>query len=295
MIVPAAQRDHVQRAQREAGASQRRTCQALGWSRSSVRYRTRRATDQRLRGLLRELAQKRLRFGYRRLCALLRRQGERVNHKRVHRLYREEGLHLRRQTRRRRRTGPRGVLLPCSRLNQRWSLDFMHDTLGNGRKFRLFNVIDDCTRECLCIDVSTGFSGHHVVRVLDRLCLQRGTPEVIRSDNGTEFVCDAVQRWAKQRGIHWHCIEPGKPTQNSHIESFNGRLRDECLNQNLWRDIQEVRRETSEYRRDYNEDRPHGALRYLPPSEYARRLLKGESLGSKQSHPHAKAQSGLTL
>jgi transposase InsO family protein len=279
---------------RETGASQRRACAALGWSRSSVRYRTRRGTDLRLRGLLRELAQRRPRFGYRRLCALLRRSGERINPKRVYRLYREEGLQLRRQTRRRRRTGPRGVLLPCSRPNQRWSLDFMHDTLGSGRKFRLLNVLDDCTRECLCIEVSTGFSGRHVARVLERLSQERGVPEVIRSDNGSELVSEAVQSWARRRGIRWHCIEPGKPTQNSHIESFNGRLRDECLNQNLWRDLAEVRRETSEYRRDYNEDRPHGALRYLAPAEYARRLLAQESLGRRNATSHAKTSSGLT-
>ena len=130
--------------------------------------------------------------------------------------------------------------------NQRWSLDFMHDTLEDGRCFRLLNVIDDCTRECLCIEVSIGFSGKYVARVLERLCQERGAPEVIRSDNGPEFIGDPVQQWAIGRGLRWDCIEPGKPTQNSHIESFNGRLRDECLNQNLWRNLPEVRRETSE-------------------------------------------------
>jgi len=291
---PAAQREQAGRARREIGASQRRICRALGWARSSVRYRSRRGSDLRLRGLLRDLARRRPRFGYRRLHALLRRQGERVNLKRVHRLYRDEGLHLRRTTRRRRRGGPRGFLVPCSRPNQRWSLDFMHDTLGSGRKFRLLNVLDDCTRECLCIEVSTGFSGAHVARVLERLCQGRVVPECIRSDNGPEFVSEAVQSWARSRGIQWHCIEPGKPTQNSHIESFNGRLRDECLNQNLWRDLKEVRRETAEYRRDYNEDRPHGALRYLSPSEYARRLQPIDSLGIRNADSHAMAPTGLT-
>ena len=132
----------------------------------------------------------------------------------------------------------------------------LHDTLADSRRFRLLNVIDDCTRECLCIEVSSGFSSLHVARVLERLCQEHGAPEVIRSDNGPELVGGPVQAWAKQRGIRWHCIEPGKPTQNSHIESFNGRLRDECLNENLWRNLQEVRRETTEYRRDYNQERP---------------------------------------
>lgn len=282
---PETRRDAVQRTQQELGMSQRRVCRALGFSRSSARYRARRSNDQRLRSRLRELAQKRRRFGYRRLWALLVQQGERVNKKRVYRLYRQEQLHLRRQTRRRRAVGPRGALLPCSRPNQRWSVDFMQDTLWDGRGFRLLNVIDDCTRESLCIEVSTGFSGRQVARVLERLCQERGDPETIRSDNGPEFVSEAVQGWAALRGVRWHCIEPGKPTQNSHIESFNGRLRDECLNENLWRNLEEVRRETSEYRRDYNQDRPHGALNYLAPTEYARRLLTGENLGRKRPLP----------
>ena len=230
--------------------SQRRACRTLGVSRATVRYRAQRGNDQRLCGLLCELAQTRRRFGYRRLAVMLQRLGERVNVKRVHRLYREEQLHLRRKRHRKRIAGPRGALLPCSHPNQGWSLDFVTDTLGNGRKFRMLNVIDDCTRECLCIEVSTGFSGRHVTRVLERLCQQQGRPEVIRSDNGPEFISKAVQDWAKERGINWHCIEPGKPTQNSHIESFNGKLRDECLNQNYWKDLAEVRKETSEYRRD---------------------------------------------
>ena len=271
---PAEQRGQVEQAQQATQGSQRRVCRALGWSRASVRYRVRRSADSRLAAMLRELAEGRQRFGCRRLWALLRRQGERVNRKRVYRVYRAEGLHLRKPARRRRPRGPRGVLLPCSHANQRWSLDFMHETLWNGRKVRLLNVLDDCTRECLCIEVSTGFSGAHVARVLERLCQQRQVPEVIRSDNGPEFTSDAVQSWAKWRGLRWHCIEPDKPTQNSHIERFNGRVRDECLNQNLWRNIEEVRQETAEYRRDYNHVRPHGALGYLSPVEYARRLTQ---------------------
>lgn len=137
-------------------------------------------------------------------------------------------------------------------------------------------------------------SGQRVVRVLERLCQERGVPQVIRSDNGPEFISDAVQDWAVRRGIKWHCIERGKPTQNSHIESFNGRVRDECLNQNLWKNQEEVRSETSEFRRDYNQERPHGALGYLSPLEYARRLVAGQNWGSQTEHSHAKAQSGLT-
>lgn len=294
MIPLAAQRQSVQRVQAQQRVSQRRACRALGVSRASLRYRTRKRTDQRLRGLLRTLAEQRPRYGYRRLHALLRRRGERVNKKRVHRLYREEGLHLRRQNRRRKRCGPRSVLLPCSRPNQRWSLDFMQDSLGSGRKVRLLNVIDDCTRECLCIEVSTGFSGLYVTRVLERLCQHRGRPETIRSDNGTEFVSTDVQRWAKARGIKWHYIEPGKPTQNSHIESFNGKLRDECLNRNLWRDLAEVRRETEQYRTEYNTERPHQALRYLTPSEYAQKLQTVDKSAREEFPSHAMQTPGFT-
>ncbi|HMU39604.1 MAG TPA: IS3 family transposase [Pseudomonadota bacterium] len=294
MMPLAAQRQSVQRVQTQQKVSQRRACRALGFSRACVRYRTRKRTDQRLRVLLRTLAEQRPRYGYRRLHALLRRRGERVNKKRVHRLYREEGLHLRRQNRRRKRCGPRSGLLPCSRPNQRWSLDFMQDSLGSGRKVRLLNVIDDCTRECLCIEVSTGFSGLYVTRVLERLCQQRGCPETIRSDNGTEFVSVDVQRWAKARGIQWHCIEPGKPTQNSHIESFNGKLRDECLNRNLWRDIAEVRRETEQYKTEYNTERPHQALRYLTPSEYAQKLQTVEKSAREEFPSHAMQTQGFT-
>jgi len=292
---PAVRREHAQRVQQQLHLSQRRACAALGFSRASVRYRARRPSDQRLRGLLRELAAQRRRFGYRRLWVLLRQRGERVNKKRVHRLYRLEQLHLRPSKRRKRAQGPRGALLPCSRPNERWSLDFMHDTLATGRRFRLLNVIDDCTLECLCIESAMSFSGVHVARVLERLCQEHGVPEVIRSDNGPELISEPVQSWAKRRGIRWHCIEPGKPTQNSHIESFNGRFRDECLNQNLWRDLPEVRRETSEYRRDYNQERPHGALCHLPPSEYRRRLLAGQSFGGTKAPPHATHPRGLTL
>ena len=294
MTEPAACREGVQRAQAGFAVSQRRACRTLGVSRATVRYRARRGNDQRLRGLLRTLAEQNARYGYRRLHALLRRRGERVNKKRVHRLYREEGLHLRRQNRRRKRCGPRSVLLPCSRPNQRWSLDFMQDSLGNGRKVRLRNVIDDCTRECLCIEVSTGFSGLYVTRVLERLCQQRGRPETIRSDNGPVFVSADVQRWAQGRGIKWHYIEPGKPMQNSHIESFNGKLRDECLNRNLWQDIAEVRRETEQYRTQYNTERPHQALRYLTPPTYAQKLQTVEKSAREELPSHAMQTPGFT-
>lgn len=294
MSTPEARREHVHKVQRELGLSQRRVCRALEFSRSSVRYRARRAPQTRLRTKLRELAQRHRRYGYRRLWALLVQQGERVNKKRVHRLYRLEKLALRTRRPRRGGRGPRGVLMPCSRPNQRWSVDFMHDVLSDGRRFRLFNVLDDCTRECLCIEVAVGFSGLHVARVLERLRQERGAPETIRSDNGPEFIGEAVQSWAQKRGIQWLCIEPGKPTQNSHIESFNGRLRDECLNENLWRTLQEVRRETSQYRDEYNQRRPHGALGYLPPQEYARRLQTGQGLGGGKMSSSATDQSGPT-
>ena len=170
----------------------------------------------------------------------------------------------------------------------------MHDTLRDSRRFRLLTGIDDGTRECLCIEVSVGFSGRHMTRVLERLCQERGCPETIRSVNGPEFVSDAVQDWAQRRGIKWHCIAPGKPTQSSHIESFNGRLRDECLNENWWRNLPEVRCLTKEYQTDHNHRRPRGALRHLTPSEYSHNLATGQKSGREATLCRANHQPGFS-
>jgi len=228
--------------------------------------------DARLRGRLRALAAERRRFGYRRLAWLLRREGTVVNLKKVYRLYREEGLAVRRRRGRRRAVGERAPIGLPAAPNQRWSLDFLADQLGNGRRFRILAVIDDFSRECLAAVVDTSLPGMRVVRELDRLVALRGSPAAMVSDNGTELTGNAVLRWAQERGVAWHYIAPGKPMQNGLVESFNGRLRDECLNEHVFANLAEARALIEAWRVDYNTIRPHGRLGRLPPALYAARF-----------------------
>jgi putative transposase len=199
--------------------------------RTSYRYRPRRGDDGVVRTRLRELAAERRRFGYRRLGWMLEREGTKVNLKKVYRLYREEGLAVRRRRRRRRATGSRGTLTLLHKSTQRWSLDFVADQLATGRRFRILTVVDDFTRECLAAVADTSLPGIRVAQELDRIIAERGPPLLIVSDNGSELTSHAMLRWACERRIEWHYIAPGKPTQNAFIEAFNGRLRDECLNE----------------------------------------------------------------
>lgn len=212
--------------------SQRRACRLVGIDRSSARYRTKRRPDEELRGRLRELAGERRRFGYRRLHTILTREGRAVNHKRVYRLYKEEGLSVRRRKRKRVSRCERVPLKAPSGPNQLWSLDFVQDTLSWGRKFRMLTVIDAYTRESLAIEVDTSLSGLRVARVLERVAAERGgRPAEIVLDNGPELTSRALDQWAYERGVDLQFIDPGKPQQNGYIESFNGKLRDECLNE----------------------------------------------------------------
>jgi putative transposase len=249
--------------------SQRRACGLMEIHRGTCRYRAkRRAEDQRLRQRLRELAEVRRRFGYRRLGVLLGREGWRVNHKRVYRLYVEEKLGLRRK-RGRKRSGVRQPLLEPTAANQVWSVDFMSDALSWGRRIRMLNIVDDYTREALAIEVDTSLGGIRVVRVLEELKARRGLPRQIRSDNGPEFVSRVLDQWTYENGIQWHYIQPGRPMENGYVESFNGRLRDECLNENWFGDLAEARRMIEAWRQDYNQCRPHSALGYQTPEEFA--------------------------
>jgi putative transposase len=250
------------------GLSQRRACRLVGIDHSTLRYQARRADDQPLRQRLRELAAVRRRFGYRRLGWLLVREGCRMNHKKLYRLYHEEKLMVRRRGGRKRAVGTRAAMLLPKRINQRWSLDFIADTLSDGRRFRILCVVDDFSRECLACVVDTSLSGVRVVRELERLTDQRATPEVIVSDNGTELTSIAVLQWVPGR-VEWHYIEPGKPVQNAFIESFNSRLRDECLNEHLFDSLAEARQIIEAWRLDYNCARPHSSLGTLTPSEFA--------------------------
>jgi len=250
--------------------SERHACRLMGLARSTKRYRLRRpGRDAELRQRLRELAAKRMRFGYRRLAVLLARAGTRVNHKRVYRLYREERLAMRARHRRRLRWSGQAVKAAKKR-NQRWSLDFVSDCLATGRVIRALTVVDDYTRECPAIEVDTSLGGMRVRRVLDRIAADRGVPEVMVTDNGPEFRSRALAAWSEQHGVRLQFIEPGKPVQNAYVESFNGRLRDECLNANWFVTLQDARRKIEAWRRDYNEQRPHSSLGYVAPQEFAR-------------------------
>ena len=228
-----------------------------------------RRLDARLRERLVALSSERRRFGYRRLHALLRREGWRVNRKRVERLYREEQLKLRRRTRKRLAVEPRaGQWCPVA-ANQRWSLDFTADALASGRKFRTANLKDDCTRECPAIEVDFSLPAERVVAMLERAGTARGWPELLVVDNGPELRGRALEAWAWRRGVKLFFIDPGKPVQNAYIESFNGRFRDECLNLHWFTSLAEARRIIEAWRIDYNEHRPHSSLNYRTPTEFA--------------------------
>jgi putative transposase len=249
--------------------SERRACRVIGCDRRTVRYRSRRPDDPRLRKRLLELARERRRFGYRRLLILLRREGFTVNHKRLFRIYREERLMVRKRGGRKRALGTRTPMPLAIQPNDRWSLDFVSDQLIGGRRFRILAIYDDCTRECLAAIADVSLSGIRVARELDLLIAGRGKPRSIISDNGTELTSNAILSWTTDAGVDWHYIDPGKPVQNAFIESFNGRLRDEFLNETLFTSLMQARLALEEWRRDYNTVRPHSRLRWLTPAAYA--------------------------
>jgi putative transposase len=268
-MTPAERRAAVHRVRERYGLSERRACRLLGTGRSTVRYRGRgRADEGQLRRRLLELAAERPRFGYRRLHALLRREGVAINHKRVERLYRAEGLAVRRRGRKRVARDGRGRAALPERPNQQWGIDFVSDTLAWGRRIRLFTVVDVFTREALAIEVDTSLPGARVVRVLERLAEQRGAPAEIVLDNGPELAGKALDQWAYERGVWLRFIEPGKPVQNAFVESFHGRLRDECLDRHWFLGLADARHTVEAWRQDYNRARPHSALGYRAPEEF---------------------------
>jgi len=269
MVGPGVQREAIAHLSAAMGLSERRACRIIDADRTSVRYRRRRPDDGVLRSRLRALARERRRFGYRRLFILLRREGEASGRNRIYRLYREEGLSVRRRKARRRAVGVRAPILIEARRNARWSLDFVHDQLANGRRFRVLNVVDDVTRECLAAIPDTSISGVRVARELTALIARRGKPGMIVSDNGTEFTSNAILSWAAAYRLDWHYIAPGKPMQNGFVESFNGRMRDELLNESLFFDLDHARQELALWVTDYNTERPHSALGYTTPAAFA--------------------------
>ena len=252
--------------------SERRACTVIAADRKMVRYRSRRPADSELRGRLRELANQRRRFGYRRLFILLRREGEPSGINRIYRLYREEGLMVRKRRGRRKALGTRAPMLVEARPNARWSLDFVHDQLANGRRFRILNIVDDVTRECLGAVPDVSISGTRVARELSAIVASRGKPAMIVSDNGTELTSNAILTWSADVKIDWHYIMPGKPMQNGYIESFNGRMRDELLNESLFLGLADARSAIAAWVADYNNARPHSSLDYRTPAAFAAHL-----------------------
>jgi len=229
---------------------------------------------------------KRRRFGYRRIGVLLEREGHVMNHKKLDRRYREEGLAVKRRRGRKRARGSRTPIRPPCRPNERWSLDFLSDTFGASRRFRILAVNGDCCRESLCLIADTSISGARVARELDALARLYGTPKSVVSDNGTEFTLQAILRWADQNGVDWHYIDPGKPQQNAFIESFNGSPRDELLNEELSDNLEDARRKLAIWRYGYNNVRPHSSLNNQTPANARRTLELTEG-----SAPGALAQS----
>ena len=250
--------------------SQRRACRLVSCGRSTIRYQRRpRGDDASVRTRLRDLAAQRPRFGYRRLHVLLRREGIVVNHKRIARLYREEGLAVRRRARKSLMPVRRGRPPAPQRVNEHWALDFLQDALASGRKLRVLSIIDVFTREALALEVDTSLPGTRVVRVLDRLLGERERPDQLVLDNGPELISRALEQWAHEHGVLLHCIDPGTPIQNAHCESFHGRLRDECLNEHWFLGLADARQIVEAWRQDYNQERPHSALGYQTPVEFA--------------------------
>lgn len=267
-------------------ASERRACILLGVTRSAYRRPSTRTDWVELRKRLVELAGERKRFGYRRLHMLLRWENFLVNVKRVYRLYKEEGLAVRKRSRKRLKGSPRKELQAPSKPNEQWAMDFTSDALSDGRSIRTLNVVDTFTRECLAIEVDTSLPSLRVSRVLEQIIHERGCPEQLLTDNGPEFTSRAFDQWCHKRSLHHHFIQPGKPTQNATCESFNGRFRDECLNEHWFSSLREARIITEAWREDYNCRRPHSALGGLPPAEVARRWDSLRSATPPSANPN---------
>ena len=249
--------------------SERQACRLLEVDRTSYRYEARPDRNAGLREALLELARQKPRYGYRRLWAVLSRQGWVVNVKRIYRLYRQEGLMVRRLKRKRLVRGA-PVNAHLTTANQEWALDFVCDAIATGRGLRILTVVDSFTRECPAIEVNTGLSGQRVTRVLERVIGERGKPKAIRCDNGPEFTSRRFIGWCEEQGIALLHIQPGRPMQNGYVESFNGRLRDECLNANWFHNLDDAKRKIERWREEYNAERPHSSLGYRTPQEYAR-------------------------
>jgi len=275
-VTPEQRREAVTYVRQSAALSLSRACRYLRVQRSLCRYRSRRSEDEPLRQTLKEMAAARPRWGTPRLTWLLKREGHRVNHKRVERIYREEGLKVRSRRRKRVALTARPVRIQPTAANERWSMDFMRDTLANGRVFRVFTLVDDFTREAPHIEVDFSLPAERVIAALECAAAVRGLPQTIVVDNGSEFTSRAMDEWAHRHKVRLHFIRPGHPVENAYIESFNGRLRDECLNQHWFLSLAEAQRLIQEWRNEYNTGRPHSGLRGLTPAEFVEKNQKEE-------------------
>lgn len=272
MVSPQIKRLCAQQMTNSHPLSQRRAFKLVALNRSVGRYVSKKVDDEAAKEKIKTVALERPRFGYRRIHLILKKSGLKMNHKKVFRLYRELGLKVKKRGSRRRCLGTRLVKIKASETNQIWSLDFMMDRLADGRKIRILNIVDEFTRENLKVVVDTSLSGGRVARELNEVIQLRGVPKQIISDNGTEFTSKAVLNWIKETRINWHYIEPGKPMQNGTIESFNGRMRDEFLNLHWFSTLREAQMMAEEWRQDYNEKRPHSALKGMSPLEFKRAI-----------------------
>ncbi len=259
--------------------SQRRACSLVGISRNTLRWVScKKEQDEVLRARIRALAEQRRRFGSPRIHVLLKREALVVNHKRTERIYKEEGLSLRIRKRKKRAAVTRIELPSPDRPNQSWSMDFVQDQLVDGRRFRTLTIVDSFTRECPALEVDTSIGGKRVARVLDRLAFLRGLPEAITIDNGPEFTSNALDEWAYRTNVKLDFIRPGKPVENAYIESFNGKFRDECLNDNWFLSLDDARKIIEAWRMDYNRYRPHSSLDNLTPMEYVEKFENFQGL-----------------
>jgi transposase InsO family protein len=256
------------------GLSERRSLKVIGMSASALRYRRRADRNVRLRERIVALAQRHRRYGAEMIYLKLRQAGELVNHKRVERLYGLEKLQVRRRRRKKIPIGERQPLIRPGAPNEVWSMDFMFDRTGSARSLKMLVIVDDATHESVCIQVEHSMGGNHLTRVLDEICSKRGRPAVIRTDNGPEFTGKAMLTWAHRNGVTLRLIEPGKPNQNAYVESFNGRLRDECLNEHWFMSLAHARTVIEAWRREYNEERPKKSLGGLTPAQFAKRLAE---------------------
>ena len=269
---PSQRRELVPELMLRFGCSQRNALRIVGMSCSTYQYKSKRRDETALKLRIKEITDTRVHFGYRRVHVMLRREGHLDNVKRVYRIYRQEGLSLRLKRPKRNKAAKwRQPKQLCSAINELWSMDFVADALFDGRKLRMLTVVDCYTRECLAIDVGQSLKGEDVVESLNRICAERGRPRTIKTDNGSEFISKAMDRWAYERSVELDFSRPGKPTDNARVESFNGRLRQECLNAHWFLSMDDAKAKIGAWRRDYNENRPHSALGWIPPAEFARR------------------------